>query len=159
MNAEVNSGNRKAVLPSNYTTRICDAMPHCGNAVCINNQTIKLYTHSDSFRYAKQCKGGHVRSFGGFAWLPIDKKVSSFSSKNLSIFFLASCCCWMKLDTCKGFCIFHSENNNNRNVAFSIPVFKKRCEVRTCSSSFQNPFFLWPSDLWTISFNFNLPKA
>ena len=30
-------------------------------------------------------------SFGSFAWLPIDKKASSFSSKNLRIFFLASC--------------------------------------------------------------------
>ena len=64
-----------------------DAMPHCGNALRINNQTIKLLTHSDSFRYAKQRKGGRVRSFGGFTWLPIDQKASSFSSKNLRIFF------------------------------------------------------------------------
>ena len=53
VNAEVNSGNRKAVL-------------------------------------AKLREGGRVRSFGGFAWLPIDKKASSFSSKNLRNFF-SSC--------------------------------------------------------------------
>ena len=34
-----------------------------------------------------------MRSFGGFAWLLIDKIASSFSSKNLRIFFFVSCCC------------------------------------------------------------------
>ena len=64
-----------------------DAMLHCGNALCIKNETIKLHMRSDSFRYAKQRKGGRVRSFGGFfAWLPIDKKASSVSSKNLRIY-------------------------------------------------------------------------
>ena len=43
--------------------------------------------HFDYFRYAMQRKGGRTRPFGGFMWLPIDKKVSSFSSKNLLIFF------------------------------------------------------------------------
>ena len=38
------------------------------NVFCLPRKTIKLdmYTHSDSFRYAKQRKGGRVRSFGGF---------------------------------------------------------------------------------------------
>ena len=48
-----------------------------------------LRTHSDSFRYAKQRKGGRVRSLSsGFTWLPIDKKASILSSKNLRNFFL-----------------------------------------------------------------------
>ena len=49
-------------------------------------KTIKLqmYTHSDSFRCAKQRKGGRVRSFGG---LQSTKKVSTLSSKNLRNFF------------------------------------------------------------------------
>ena len=49
---------------------------------CLPRKTIKLqmYTHSDSFQYAKQRKGGRVRSFGGFTWLSIDKKASSLSS-------------------------------------------------------------------------------
>ena len=55
-------------------------MPYYGNA-------IKLHTWSDSFRYLKQRKGGSVRPLGGFTWLPIDKKASSFSSKNLRNFF------------------------------------------------------------------------
>ena len=66
MNAEVNSGNRKAVLASNYATRIRGhhaALIYCGNPLCINNKTIKLHTHSDSFRYAKKRKDGRVRSF------------------------------------------------------------------------------------------------
>ena len=50
------------------------------NVFCLPRKTIKLhmYTHSDSFRYAKQRKGGRVRSFGGFTWLPIDKKSVQF---------------------------------------------------------------------------------
>ena len=85
VNAEVNSGNRKAVLASNYATRIRGR--HAALRECIMYKQLN-YTRSDSLRYAKQRKGGHVRSFGGFVWLPIDKKASSFSSKNLpDIFF------------------------------------------------------------------------
>ena len=75
------------------------------NVFCLPRKTTKLhmYTHSNSFRYAKQHKGGRVRSFGGFTWLPIDKKASSLSSKNLRNFFLVLCSCQMKLDTCEQF--------------------------------------------------------
>ena len=41
MNTEVNSGNGKAVLVSNYAIGFAigfvDAIPHCGNVLCINN--------------------------------------------------------------------------------------------------------------------------
>ena len=33
--AEMNSGNRKAALASNYATRIRGRHAHCGNALCI----------------------------------------------------------------------------------------------------------------------------
>ena len=78
-NAKVNSGNRKTVLASNYATRIRGrhvALRECimYKVICLSRKTIKLYTHFDSFRYAKQSKGGSVRSLDGFMWLPIDKK-------------------------------------------------------------------------------------
>ena len=72
MNAEVNSGNHKAVLASNYVTRIRGrhaALRECiymYKVICLTRKTIKLHTQSDSFRYVKQHKGGRVRSFGGF---------------------------------------------------------------------------------------------
>ena len=86
VNAEVNSGNRKAVLASNYARRIRGRHAALRERI-MYKQSIKQLNNmnSDSFRYAKQRKGGRVR-FGGFAWLPIDKKVSSFSSKNLRNF-------------------------------------------------------------------------
>ena len=70
----------------NQTTlqEIVDAMPHFGNAfiyikLFVTRETIKLHTHSNSFRYAK---GGRVRSFGGFirSW-QTTKQASSFSSE------------------------------------------------------------------------------
>ena len=79
MNAEANSGNRKAVRASNYDSRIhgrLAALRECivYKVICLTRKTIKLHTHSDSFRYEKQRKGGSVRSSGGFTWLPIDKE-------------------------------------------------------------------------------------
>ena len=83
VNGEVNSGNRKAVPASNYTTRLrgCHAaLRECiymYKVICLTRKTINLHTLSDCFRYTKQRKGGRVRSFGGFTWLPIDKKKES----------------------------------------------------------------------------------
>ena len=79
VNAEVNCGNRKAVLASNQATRIRGrhaALRECimWKVIYLTCKTIKLHTHSDSFRYWKQRKHGGVSSFGGFTWLPIDKK-------------------------------------------------------------------------------------
>ena len=44
-------------------------------------------TRTDSFRYAKQRKGGRVRSFGGFTWLPIAKKSVQFIFQEARNFF------------------------------------------------------------------------
>ena len=87
-----------------------------------------MYTHSDSFRYAKQRKGGCVHSFGGFTWLPMDKKkASTLSSKNLRNFFvLASCSCQMKLDTCELGCLARDLNLTVFSLAISggnIPFY------------------------------------
>ena len=62
-------------------------MPLCGNALCINNETIKLHTHSDSFRCAKQRKGGRVRSFGGFCVVANQQKSVQFFFQEPPYFF------------------------------------------------------------------------
>ena len=92
VNAKVNSGNRKAVLTSNYATRIRGrhaALRECimYKVICLARKTIKLHTHSDSFRYAKQDKDGSVRSLHGFTWFPINKKSISFFFPRTSVFF------------------------------------------------------------------------
>ena len=104
VNAEVNSSNRKVVLASNYPTRIRGRHAALRNALCINNYTIKLHTHTDSFRYAKQHKGGRVRFFlVVLRGCQLTRKHPVFLPRTSVIFFLASCCCRMKLDTCERF--------------------------------------------------------
>ena len=81
VNAEVSSGNRKGILTPNLWTP--SALGECIMYKQLNN---KLHTHSGSFQYMRHHKGGCVPFFGGFAWLPIDKKASRFSFKNLPFF-------------------------------------------------------------------------
>ena len=64
-----------------------------------------------------------MHSFGGFACLPIDKKASRFSSKNiLNCFSFMSCCCRMKLDTCERLvCLTHDLNLAVFSMVINIP--------------------------------------
>ena len=96
VNAEVISGNR-IKSGTRIKLRYKDSWMSCciaginyGNAhnvIYLTRKTITLHTHSDSFQYAKQCKGGRVPSFGGFMWLPIDTKKRPVFLPRTFIFF------------------------------------------------------------------------
>ena len=62
---------RQTILGFEMTSNFRDTSP-------LTRKTIKLHTHSDSFRYAMQRKGGRTRSLGGFTSLSIDKKSVQF---------------------------------------------------------------------------------
>ena len=81
---------------------------HYAHVICLTRTTIKLHKHSDSFQYAIQRKGGSTHSFGGFTWLPIEKKKSV-------IFFLASCSYQMNL--------IHVNDFDLNLAVFSMVIF------------------------------------
>ena len=68
----------KLSYKNSWTPYRIAGMDYVHNVICLTRKTIKLHTHSDSFRYVMQRKGGRTRSLGGFTWLSIDKKSVQF---------------------------------------------------------------------------------
>ena len=91
MNAEVNSGNHKAVIASHYATRICGRYATLRERIMYKqlNYTRTLIP-SDKRGNTKVDVCVLLVILPGCQWT---KKASSFSSKNLRIFFLTSFCC------------------------------------------------------------------